>query len=78
MGLFKGILKVGASAVLVATGTASTILKDMSDTVGFEIGTELFGATKEYSLNEIRNMWHLEGPQEEDYDENCDEEYDEN
>ena len=57
MGLIKGILKVGASAVLAATGTASTILKGMSDTVGLELGSEIFGAAKDASFNGIKNMW---------------------
>ena len=63
MGLIKGILKVGASAVLVATGTASTILKGMSDTVGLEIGSDIFGAAKDASFNGIRNLWDDEGIQ---------------
>ena len=67
MGLIKGILKVGASAVLVATGTASTILKGMSDTVGLEIGSDIFGAAKDASFNGIRNMWGAELPEEEEY-----------
>lgn len=67
MGVVKGILKVGASAVLAATGTASTILKGMSDTVGFELGSELFGAAKDASFNGVRSMWDMEGPQEEEY-----------
>lgn len=57
MGLIKGILKVGASAILVATGTASTVLKGVSDAVGIEIGSEIFGAAKEASFNGIRGMW---------------------
>ncbi len=67
MGLIKGILKVGASAVLVATGTASTILKGMSDTVGLELGSELFGAAKDASFNGIKNMWDVESSQEDEY-----------
>lgn len=68
MGLIRGILKVGASAVLVATGTASTILKGMSDTVGLEIGSELFGAAKDASFNGIRNMWNVDDQYEEEYE----------
>ena len=67
MGIIKGVLKVGASAILVATGTASTILKGISDTVGLEMGSELFGAAKNASFNGIRTMWNVEAPQEEEY-----------
>lgn len=67
MGIVKGLLKVGASAVLAATGTASTVLKGMSDTVGLNLGSELFGAVKDASFNGIRNMWDMESPQEEEY-----------
>ena len=63
MGLIKGILKVGASAVLTVTGTASGILKGMSDATGLELGSEIFGAAKDASFNGIRSMWT---------DENCD------
>lgn len=67
MGIIKGILKVGASAVLAATGTASTVLKGMSDTIGLDLGSELFGAAKDASFNGIRNMWDVESPEEEEY-----------
>lgn len=67
MGLVKGLLKVGASAVLTVTGTASTVLKGMSETAGVELGSELFGAIKDASFNGIRNMWDMEAPQEEEY-----------
>lgn len=63
MGLIKGILKVGASAILVATGTASTVLKGMSDAAGIEIGSEIFGAAKDASFNGIRGMWDNDGLQ---------------
>lgn len=60
MGIIKGCLKVVGTAVLVVTGSASTILKGVSDTVGIELGSELFGATKDASFNGIRNMWSNE------------------
>lgn len=60
MGIIKGCLKVVGTAVLVVTGSASTILKGVSDTVGIELGSELFGATKDASFNGIRNMWNSE------------------
>ena len=63
MGLIKGILKVGASAVLAATGTASTVLKGISDAAGIEIGSEIFGAAKDASFNGIRDMWEDDGVQ---------------
>ena len=68
MGIIKGILKVGTSAVLAATGTASTILKGMSDTVGLEIGSEIFGAAKDASFNGIKSMWEIEGHEPEEYE----------
>ena len=51
---------MGASAILVVTGTASTILKGVSDTVGLELGSELFGEAKDASFNGIRNLWDNE------------------
>ena len=60
MGIIKGCLKVVGSAALVVTGTASTILKGMSDAAGLEIGSELFGAAKDASFNSIRKMWDSE------------------
>ena len=58
MGIIKGCLKVVGTAALVVTGSASTILKGVSDAVGIELGSELFGATKDASFNGIRNMWN--------------------
>ena len=60
MGIIKGCLKVVGTAALVVTGSASTILKGVSDAVGIELGSELFGATKDASFNGIRNMWNSE------------------
>ena len=60
MGIIKRCLKVVGTAALVVTGSASTILKGISDAVGIELGSELFGATKDASFNGIRNMWDSE------------------
>ena len=57
MGILKGGLKIIGSAVLVVTGTASAILKGGSDAIGLEIGSQLFGVTKNASFNGIRSMW---------------------
>lgn len=67
MGLLKFVGKTIGTATLVVTGAASSILKEVSDTVGLELGSELFGAAKDASFNGIRNMWDMEGPQEEEY-----------
>lgn len=67
MGIIKGIGKVLGTTVLGATGVASTVLKGMFDTVGVEIGSEIFGAAKDASFNGIRNMWGAEPPEEEEY-----------
>ena len=64
MGIIKGCAKIVGSVVLGATGVASTVLKGVSDTVGLELGSELFGAVKDASFNGIRNMWDGEGAQE--------------
>ena len=58
MGLLKFIGKTIGTATLVVTGTASTILKGVSDAVGFEIGSELMGAAKDASFNGVRSMWN--------------------
>ena len=38
MGLLKFVGKTIGTATLVVTGTASTVLKGVSDAVGFELG----------------------------------------
>ena len=63
MGFLKGCAKLVGSVVLGATGTASAVLKGVSDTLGVEVGSELFGAAKDASFNGIRNMWDSEGAQ---------------
>lgn len=57
MGLIKTIAKITGSTILVTTGTASAILKGASDTIGFELGSELFGAAKNANFNGISSMW---------------------
>ena len=57
MGLIKTIAKIAGSGVLVVTGTASGILKGVSDTIGFELGSEIFDGAKKASFNGISSMW---------------------
>ena len=64
MGIIKGCAKVVGSVVLGATGVASTVLKGMFDTVGVELGSEIFGAAKDASFNGIRSMWDSDSAQE--------------
>ena len=67
MGIIKGVGKVLGTAVLGATGVASTVLKGVFDTVGVELGSEVFGAAKDASFNGIRNIWDVELPEVEEY-----------
>ena len=67
MGLIKGILKVGASAILTVTGTASAVLNGMCETAGVDIGSEIFGAIKNASFNGIKSMWEIENSAQEEY-----------
>ena len=67
MGIIKGIGKVLGTTILGATGVASAVLKGMCDTVGVEIGSELFGAAKDASFSGIRNMWVGEEPEPAEY-----------
>ena len=67
MGILKGCAKIVGSLVLGTTGVASTVLKEMCDTIGVELGSEIFGAAKDASFNGIRNMWDLESPAAEEY-----------
>ena len=60
MGILGGCLKIVGTAALVVTGTASTVLKGCFDAAGVELGSELFGATKDASFNGIRAMWNDE------------------
>ena len=57
MGILKTGFKIIGSATLVLTGTASAVLKGVSDAVGFEIGSELMGSAKDASFNGVRSMW---------------------
>ena len=57
MGFLKGLAKVVGTTVLGATGVASSVLKGVCDTVGVELGSEIFGAAKDASFNGVRNMW---------------------
>ena len=67
MGIIKGIGKVLGTTVLGATGVVSTVLKGVFDTVGVELGSEVFGATKDASFNGIRSMWGAEPPEVAEY-----------
>lgn len=58
MGILKTIGKTLGTAALITTGTASAILKGVSDTVGFEIGSEVLGAAKDASFNGVRSIWN--------------------
>ena len=57
MGLIQGCLKVVGTVALTTTGVASKVLSETSNVMGFDLGCELFEATKEASFNGIRNMW---------------------
>lgn len=57
MGILGGCAKVLGSVVLGAAGVASSVLKGASDTVGLELGSELFGAAKDASFNGMRKIW---------------------
>ena len=81
MGILKGCLKIAGTAALTTTGIASKILCDMSDMSGFEIGSELFGAAKDASVNGIKNIWSSPNSENaedcddcedyDDYDDDC-------
>ena len=53
----KAIGKTLGTAALITTGTASAVLKGVSDTVGFEIGSEILGAAKDASFSGVRSIW---------------------
>ena len=57
MGILKTIGKTFGTAALITTGAASAVLKGVSDTVGFEIGSEVLGAAKDASINGVRSIW---------------------
>lgn len=57
MGVLKFIGKTLGTAALVTTGTASSVLKGLSDTVGFELGSEILGAAKDASFDGVRSIW---------------------
>lgn len=53
----KVAAKVVGTATLVTTGTASTVLKGISDVASLELGSEFFEFTKNASFNGIRSLW---------------------
>lgn len=57
MDVLKTVAKVAGTATLAVTGTASAVLKGVSDTVGVELGSEVFGALKDASFGGISAMW---------------------
>ena len=57
MGILKTVGKTLGTAALITTGTASAVLKGVSDTVGFELGSELLDAAKDASFNGVRSIW---------------------
>lgn len=57
MGILGSCAKLVGSVLLGATGVASSVLKGASDTIGLELGSEVFGAAKDASFNGIRKMW---------------------
>ncbi len=57
MGVLKTIGKTLGTATLVTTGTASAILKGLSDTVGFELGSEAMDVAKNASFKGVHSMW---------------------
>ena len=57
MGLLKIIGKTLGTATLVTTGVVSSVLKGVSDTVGFDIGSEILGTAKNASFNGVRSIW---------------------
>lgn len=56
MSVLKFVGKALGVATLFTTGTASAILKGVSDTVGFELGSELLDSAKNASFNGARSI----------------------
>ena len=57
MGLLKGCLKLAGTAILGATTVASKVLEEVSNAAGVEVGSEIFGAAKNASMNGIKGIW---------------------
>ena len=60
MGLKKALLvpvKVAGTVALTATGTASALLRKSADVAGFDLGSDLFGATQGASFDGIKKIW---------------------
>ncbi len=53
----KVIGKTVGTTALVVTGVSSTVLKSVSDTAGFELGSTVFGSAKKASFKGIKKMW---------------------
>lgn len=50
-------VKLAGTAALIATGTASAILRKGSDVAGLDFGSDLFGATQDASFDGIKKIW---------------------
>lgn len=57
MGILKFTAKAVGTAALLATGTASAVLKTAADIVGMDTGADLFEAAKNSSFEGIRSIW---------------------
>lgn len=57
MGILKFTAKAVGTAALLATGTASAVLKTAADIVGMDFGSDLFDAAKNSSFEGIRSIW---------------------
>lgn len=58
MGILKFAAKAVGTAALLATGTASTVLKTAADVVGVDFVSDVFSTTKDKSFEGIRSIWN--------------------
>lgn len=57
MGFFKNTVKVAGSAVLAATGVASTVVRGVCKTAGIDVFADLAGYAQNASFEKIRDIW---------------------
>lgn len=67
MGIIKGVGKVIGTAVLGATGVASTVLRACASGTGMNEVADAIGKIQDKSFDTIQNMWTPDERKTEDY-----------
>ena len=67
MGIMKGCAKLAGSAILGATGVASTVLRACASGAGMDEAADAIGKIQDKSFNKIQDMWTPDEKKTKDY-----------